>query len=241
VQAAYAQAAPARSARWTTLQRLCFVLCATPALWLGLAAAVDTLGANPLEKLLRVSGRTALWLLILTLAIGPLLQLGSHVAQWAQARYGRRLSDWNALIALRRQLGLCAFFYAALHTALYLALDAGFDWREVLEDLRERHVAAGWGALLLLLPMAATSNAAAKRWLGARWQRLHLAGIAGGGASGGLAPARSRVGPRRAFAGSAFALAALEAQRPRRPAAWPAELNLPEQTQPLRFQRGFRA
>jgi sulfoxide reductase heme-binding subunit YedZ len=155
---------------------MCFVLCATPALWLGLAAAVDTLGANPLEKLLRVSGRTALWLLILTLAIGPLLQLGSHVAQWAQARYGRRLSDWNALIALRRQLGLCAFFYAALHTALYLALDAGFDWREVLEDLRERHVAAGWGALLLLLPMAATSNAAAKRWLGARWQRLHLLG-----------------------------------------------------------------
>ncbi len=71
-------------------------------------------------------------------------------------------------------LGLFAFSYALLHFLVYLGPYQGFDWREIAKDIGKRpYITFGFSALLLLVPLAATSSDRMMRRLGRRWQRLH--------------------------------------------------------------------
>lgn len=144
-----------------------FLLALLPLAWLVFAAATDRLGANPAEALIRSGGDWTLRLLCLTLAVTPL----------------RQLTGWSALARLRRMLGLFTFFYALLHFLSYAWLDMGFDLTAIVADIAKRpFILVGTAALLLLLPLAATSFNRAIRALGAkRWQALHrlVYGIAG--------------------------------------------------------------
>ncbi len=152
----------------------CFVLGLAPALWLACETLSGSLGINPLDRLLRFTGRWALILLLVTLAVSPARRLSIAWSRHLSARWGRRVSDWNWLIRLRRQLGLFAFFYAALHLSLYLTLDSGFDAANLIADFIERpFMLVGLVAFVLMLPLAASSNQAAIRRLGRQWQRLH--------------------------------------------------------------------
>ncbi len=146
-----------------------FLLALLPLAWLVFAAATDRLGANPAEALIRSGGDWTLRLLCLTLAVTPL----------------RQLSGWSALARFRRMLGLFTFFYALLHFLSYAWLDMGFDPAAIVADIAKRpFILVGSAALLLLLPLAATSFNRAIRALGAkRWQALHrlvyaIAGLA---------------------------------------------------------------
>ena len=86
----------------------------------------------------------------------------------------RKLTGWNELIKLRRMLGLFAFFYAALHFATYMVLDLFFDFSAIGKDILKRpYITVGFSALVLMIPLALTSNAAMIRRLGKRWQQLH--------------------------------------------------------------------
>ncbi len=79
-------------------------------------------------------------------------------------------------------LGLYTFFYASLHVTTYVWFDQWFDLAAVAADILKRpFIAAGFAAYLLLWPLALTSNQAAMRRLGRRWQRLHrlVYGVAG--------------------------------------------------------------
>jgi sulfoxide reductase heme-binding subunit YedZ len=140
---------------------LVFLLCLLPAAWLaaGLAGFPPaSLGANPVEKIQDTLGIWGLRLLLVTLAVTPLRELGG----------------WPRLLAFRRMLGLYAFFYIALHFLFYLFVDQALDWRQLLADVAKRpYITAGFTALLLLVPLAATSTRAAMRRLGRRWQKLH--------------------------------------------------------------------
>ena len=64
-----------------------------------LGFAGESLGANPIEFVIRDIGTWALNFLLITLCITPL----------------RKLTGLNWLLRLRRMLGLYAFFYALLH------------------------------------------------------------------------------------------------------------------------------
>lgn len=132
---------------------------AGPALWLWGLALADRLGANPAEALIRGLGDWTLRLLCLTLAVTPL----------------RRWAGWVALAGWRRGLGLWTCAYALLHLVAYAWLDQGWAAHALLADVVERpFILVGLLAVLLLLPLAATSFDAAIRWLGARrWRRLH--------------------------------------------------------------------
>lgn len=137
---------------------LLFALCLLPLGSLVWRGAADQLGANPVEEVLHCTGSWALRLLLLTLAVTPL----------------RRLTGFGWLSRFRRPLGLFAFFYAALHLAVYLVLDRALDWGEVLADLTERpYITVGLAAFLLLVPLAVTSTRGWQRRLGHRWQLLH--------------------------------------------------------------------
>lgn len=174
-------APPGRNLAWLAkhhfgkVRVVSFVLCLSPALWLGAEWLGGTLGINPLNRLLHFSGRCALIMLTITLAVTPARRLSLVIAQHVHALYGKRVSDWNWLIRLRRQFGLYTFFYAALHALVYVAFDAGPDLRLIRDDALERpFILLGMAAFALLLPLAATSNRAAMRALGRSWRRLHM-------------------------------------------------------------------
>ena len=140
---------------------LLFAACLLPFVWLFYAAAANQLGANPAEALIRSTGDWTLRLLCLTLAVTPL----------------RVLTNQPALARFRRMLGLTTFFYALLHFLGYAWLDLGFDAAVIARDIPKRPFAlVGFLALLLMLPLAATSFNRAIRALGAaRWRALHRA------------------------------------------------------------------
>ena len=138
---------------------LLFLLALLPLCWLVWGAVNNTLGANPAEALIRSTGDWTIRALCLTLAITPL----------------RQLTGWHALARLRRMLGLFTFFYGALHFLAFAWLDMGLDLNAIVADIPKRpFILVGTAALLLMLPLAATSfNAAIKALGAARWQALH--------------------------------------------------------------------
>jgi methionine sulfoxide reductase heme-binding subunit len=138
---------------------LMFVLCLLPLAWLSWGVAADRLGPNPAEALMRGSGDWTLRMLWATLTVTPL----------------RQVLGWPALARYRRMLGLFTFFYALLHFLAFAWLDMGLDAAAIVRDIGKRpFILVGFSALLLLLPLAATSFDAAIRTLGAaRWRALH--------------------------------------------------------------------
>lgn len=140
------------------LKGAAWLLGTSPLLWVGYLLATDGLGANPIETLLHWAGRWALILLLVGLSITPI----------------RRLTGWNHIIKVRRTIGLFAFFFASLHLVIYLAIDQGFAWWFIVEDVVERpFITVGAGSFLLLVPLALTSTKGWIRRLGKRWQKLH--------------------------------------------------------------------
>jgi sulfoxide reductase heme-binding subunit YedZ len=138
---------------------LLFLLALAPFLWLFYGAYAGQLGANPAEKLIRSTGDWTLRCLCITLAVTPL----------------RQTLGLSALARLRRMLGLFTFFYGMLHFLGYAWLDMGFDLDAIVKDIPKRpFVLVGTAALLLMVPLAATSfNRAIKALGAARWQLLH--------------------------------------------------------------------
>ena len=116
------------------------------------------LGAEPIRELTLRTGKTAIILLMLCLAVTP-----AHI--W----FG-----WKQIIPLRRLLGLYAFFYAALHLVIFLWLDYLLDPQFIVEALFSKWYALfGLAAFLIMLPLAVTSTRAAMRKMGKRWKSLH--------------------------------------------------------------------
>jgi sulfoxide reductase heme-binding subunit YedZ len=152
------------------LKTATWLACLAPLVWLLWRAVQNTLGPDPTHTITFATGRTALRLLVISLAITPVRRLVPSLG-------------W--IIKFRRLLGLFAFFYATLHLFTWIGLYAGFDPNAMYADiLKRRYVTAGMTAWLLLLPLAATStNWAIRRMGGKNWNRLHrlvyLAAIAG--------------------------------------------------------------
>ena len=129
-----------------------------PLAWLTWGAFTDNLGANPIDVITDETGTWTLRFLVLTLAITPL----------------RRWTGWNALVRIRRMLGLFAFFYGSLHFLTYLWLDQFFDVGGIVKDIAKRpFITVGFTAFVLMLPLALTSTKGWIRRLGRRWQVLH--------------------------------------------------------------------
>ncbi len=120
---------------------------------------LDQLGADPIDKLERLTGEWALRFLIASLAVTPLM----------------RLTGWGWLVAQRRFLGLAAFFWAFGHLSVYTVLDWFFDWQEIIKDVTEHlYITLGMLAFVIMVPLALTSTKASIRKLGGvRWNKLH--------------------------------------------------------------------
>lgn len=133
-----------------------WVLLALPGLPMiaGLAA-----GTADAEGLLHPTGEFAARFMIAALMLTPLRMLfpRARVLRWLAAR--------------RRALGVAAFGYAMLHTALYL-VDMG-SLRSILAEFWALGIWTGWAAMAVFVPLAVTSNDAALRLMRHGWARLH--------------------------------------------------------------------
>lgn len=116
------------------------------------------LGIDPIRDIEHRLGRTALYFLVASLAVTPLLRITGI-----------------SLIRFRRALGLLCFTYAGLHVLSWLSMDMGFLWAQMAKDVVKRpYLLFGMSAFLLLLPLAVTSNNLSIRRMGAQaWRRLH--------------------------------------------------------------------
>jgi sulfoxide reductase heme-binding subunit YedZ len=134
-----------------------YVVGLVPAVWTFHLALTDQLGADPVKVLERSLGLWSLRFLVVGLAITPL----------------RRLTGVS-LLRHRRALGLLAFAYALLHVVVYAWFDQGLNLNAIWKDIVKRpYITVGLLAFLILVPLAATSNAASIRRLGSLWQKLH--------------------------------------------------------------------
>ncbi len=129
-----------------------------PAAQLLFQALTGDLTANPIQYLEQRTGRIALTLLLLSLAVTPL----------------NTLFGWRELLPHRRTLGLYAFFYAAAHVIIFLDLDYGLAWGLITQTVLEKpYIIAGSVAFFLLIPLAITSFDIWKIRLGKTWKHLH--------------------------------------------------------------------
>jgi sulfoxide reductase heme-binding subunit YedZ len=152
--------------RW--LKPAVFIGCLIPLGLLIWKTIMQQLGANPVETLTHDTGDWALRFLLITLAVTP----------------ARKLLDWKWAPALRRMLGLYAFFYACLHFSVWLVFDHFFDLGEIVADIVKRpYITVGFIGFVLLIPLAVTSTNTMIRRLGKRWKQLHqliyLIGVCG--------------------------------------------------------------
>jgi sulfoxide reductase heme-binding subunit YedZ len=147
-----------------------------PAGWITWLALTGNLSPDPLADITHRTGDWTIRFLCFTLAVTPL----------------RRLTGWNALIRLRRMIGLFAFFYGSLHFLIYVIADrfAGLvefpqgivSWdtasrlmASIWDDIYKRaYITVGFAALVMMAALAATSTAGWIRRLGGRrWRALH--------------------------------------------------------------------
>jgi methionine sulfoxide reductase heme-binding subunit len=150
---------PRRKRRRSWPKPVVFACCLLPLVWLAWRASQGTLGFNPIETVVRFLGDWALRFVLIGLAVTPL----------------RKVSGWQGVARFRRMLGLFAFFYVCLHVMSYVGLDQYFDWPTLWKDIvKRKYITIGMAALVLLIPLAATSTDAMLRRLGGRrWKLLH--------------------------------------------------------------------
>lgn len=124
------------------------------------------LGIDPVNAINNRTGRTAIILLLASLACTPV----------------NILFGWRQVLGLRKSLGLWAAGYAALHLLNFVGLDYAFNLSQLVQDavLDKPYILAGLAALLLLLPLVLTSTRGWMRRLGKNWKRLHRLAYAAG-------------------------------------------------------------
>ncbi|SOH93581.1 sulfoxide reductase heme-binding subunit YedZ [Monaibacterium marinum] len=113
---------------------------------------------NAIHSLLHPTGEFAARFMIIAMMVTPLVVM---LKQWRGPRW---------LMKRRRYLGVAAFGYAALHTALYL-IDMG-SVAVTGGELSKLYIWTGWLAFLIFVPLAITSTDNWVRRLGRRWKAL---------------------------------------------------------------------
>lgn len=134
-----------------------YLLGLTPAAFLLWQGIEGRLGADPVNIFERSLGLWAFRFLTLCLAITPLYQ-----------------KTGINFLSYRRLTGLLAFFYATFHFIAYFGLEAGFKGTLLIKKtIHYPFMILGMSALIMLLPLALTSNRASMKFLGRYWKKLH--------------------------------------------------------------------
>jgi sulfoxide reductase heme-binding subunit YedZ len=144
--------------KFTRLQILVHLGSLIPLILLIWGFFTDNLTVNPIQEATLRTGKTALVLLLLSLAVTPV-----HL-----------LFGYRPILKVRRTLGLYAFLYASIHFLIFIGLDYQLDWNLIREAVFEkRYALMGFAAFLTLLPLAITSTKGWQKRIQKNWKRLH--------------------------------------------------------------------
>ena len=143
---------------WNPVIRVAvFFACLLPLMVLVRAVATNSLGPDPAEHLMHVTGEWVMRFLVLVLLATPL------------ARYG-----WPRLARYRRMLGLYVWFYATLHLLVFAQVYIGWSGEQLIIELADRpYVLVGFLAWLILVPLGITSVHTIRKKMGRYWRQLH--------------------------------------------------------------------
>lgn len=141
----------------SALRVLVFLACLVPFAMLVSGVVSNSLGPDPADHLMHVTGEWVMRFLVLVLLATPL------------ARHG-----WPRLARYRRMLGLYAWFYATLHMLVFAQVFIGWSGVLLIEELVDRpYVLVGFLAWLILVPLGITSARAIRKKMGKHWRQLH--------------------------------------------------------------------
>jgi sulfoxide reductase heme-binding subunit YedZ len=139
------------------LRALVFLVCLVPFALLVTGVVSNSLGPDPAEHLMHVTGEWVMRFLVLVLLATPL------------ARHG-----WPRLARYRRMLGLYVWFYATLHLLVFAQVFIGWSGILLIDELVDRpYVLVGFLAWLILVPLGITSARAIRKKMGKHWRQLH--------------------------------------------------------------------
>jgi DMSO/TMAO reductase YedYZ heme-binding membrane subunit len=141
------------------LKQLTLVSALVPAALLVWDAWHGQLGVNAVNFVIRTTGLVGLVLITLSLLVTPV----------------RELTGWGRAIAMRRGLGIVGFAYLVAHFLVFFLLDRQASVSSTVHEIAtRRYLWFGTAALVLMVPLAATSMDAMVARLGAiAWKRLH--------------------------------------------------------------------
>jgi sulfoxide reductase heme-binding subunit YedZ len=125
----------------------------------------NKLGPDVIREATLRTGKTALVLLVLSLACTPV----------------NIIFNYKPALKLRRPLGLYSFMYASFHFAIFIGVDYFFNFALIKDALFEkRYALVGLSTGIILLALAITSTQGWKRRLKKNWVRLHKLAYAAG-------------------------------------------------------------
>lgn len=139
------------------LRLLVFLACLGPFALLVNGVVSNSLGPDPAEHLMHITGEWVMRFMVLVLLATPL------------ARHG-----WPRLARYRRMLGLYVWFYATVHLLVFAQVFIGWSGDQLVRELVDRpYVLVGFLAWLILVPLGITSVQTIRKRMGRYWRQLH--------------------------------------------------------------------
>jgi len=142
----------------TRIQAITAAAASLPGVILAIQLFAGDLSANPIQASTIRTGRSALYLLFASLYCRPLFNF----------------LGLSMFLQIRKTTGLFAFYYALIHFLIFSALDYQLNFSWILPELEQKpFLQIGLAALVLLIPLAITSNRSIKKSMGKWWGRIH--------------------------------------------------------------------
>lgn len=149
----------------TAIQIITHIGALIPLAWMLWDLFTGNYGPDPIREFTLRTGKTALILLLLSLACTPV----------------NTIFKFRPALKLRRPLGLYSFMYASIHFAIFIGVDYFFNFGLIQDALLEkRYAIVGLTTGLILLTLAITSTKGWQRRLKKNWKRLHRLAYASG-------------------------------------------------------------
>ncbi len=140
------------------------VACLTPLAVLIWQALTDNLTANPIQAATLRTGKTALVLLVISLACTPI----------------NTITGWRLPLKAKRATGIYGWLYVLIHFGIFIFdngyLEGAIDLMSVYAATFEKRFAlAGFAAFVILTLLFITSTKQSQKLLGKKWKTLHKA------------------------------------------------------------------
>ena len=144
--------------KFTRIQIIINFLSLLPATIIYFLLIQDALSANPIRTVTGITGRTAIYLLLVSLFCTPL----------------NNILKMSVFIQIRKTVGLFAFYYSLVHFLIFSVIDYELNLSWILPEFTQKpFLQIGLAALTLLVLLALTSLQTIKNTLGIWWKRIH--------------------------------------------------------------------